>query len=369
MSQFIRHVITGFGLVCLHLPSYAQQKPAYVPPRQYHSYQTDIPIKIDGIADENAWSKAAWSDDFKDIEGDKQPVPAMRTRMKMLWDSQHLYILAELEDPHIWATLHQHDTIIFHDNDFEVFIDPDGDGERYFEIEINANNAVMDLFMSKAYRVGGDALMTWDTKGIKTAVHIDGTLNNSQDKDNKWTVEMAIPFSALAFFSQGHPPKDGTRWRINFSRVEWDTDIINGQYVKRKNPNTGKPLPEHNWVWSPQGIIDMHAPEKWGYLSFIAQPVGSPQVDIPLPPIEAAKEYLWDVFAKQRQYHRKNGRYAASLRALGISVTTITVQGATYTLQMEAITDQFTATLLNKNSKERCSINQEGKISQIPSNE
>jgi hypothetical protein len=369
MSQLIRHVITGLGMVCLYLPSYAQQKPAFVPPRQYHSYQTEAPLKIDGIADENAWSKAVWSDDFTDIEGDKQPTPAMRTRLKMLWDNQYLYIFAELEEPHIWATLHQHDTIIFQDNDFEVFIDPDGDGERYFEIEINPHNTVMDLFMPKAYRAGGDALLTWDTRGIRTAVQIDGTLNNPQDKDKKWTVEMAIPFSAFVLFNQGLTPKDGIRWRINFSRVEWDTDIVNGQYIKRKDPKTGRSLPEHNWVWSPQGIINMHAPEKWGYLSFVAKPAGSTPVTLPLPAIEAAKEYLWDVYARQQQYRNKNRRYASTLDALGISATTVTEQGATYTLQMEGITDQFTATLVNKNTKERCSINQEGKISQKSSNE
>jgi hypothetical protein len=364
MSQLTRHVITGLGALCLYLPSYAQLKPAYVPPRQYHCYQTETPVTIDGIPDESAWQKTSWSDDFTDIEGDKQPAPTMRTRIKMLWDKEYLYILAELEEPHIWATLLQHDAIIFQDNDFEVFVDPDGDTEKYFEIEINAHNTVMDLFMPKAYREGGDALMTWDTKGIKTAVKIDGTLNNPADKDKKWTVEMAIPFTAFSFFSQQPVPKDGASWRINFSRVEWDTDIINGQYVKRTDKKTGKPLPEHNWVWSPQGIINMHAPEKWGYLLFIDKPAGSPSTTWTLPPIEAAKEYLWMVYHKQRQYHKKNGRYASTLTALGISDTTIKEQGAIYTLQMEGISEQFTATIRNKNSNERCSINQEGKISQ-----
>jgi len=369
MSQFIRHVITGLGLVCLYQSSYAQQKPAYVPPRQYYSDKITTPIKIDGVADDIGWSNATWSDDFTDIEGDKQPTPALRTRMKMVWDTKNLYIFAELEEPHIWATLHQHDTIIFQDNDFEVFVDPDGDGEKYFEIEINAHNTIMDLFMSKAYRVGGDALMTWDTKGLKTAVKIDGTLNNPKDKDKKWTVEMAIPFTAFAFFNQGLTPKIGDNWRINFSRVEWDTDIVNGLYVKRKNPATGKPNPEHNWVWSPQGIINMHAPEKWGYLTFTERPAGVVRRTSALPPIEAAKEYLWDVYARQLQYRRKNGKYAASLNALGITDTTVKEQDITYTLQLEGITDQFTATLINQQSKERCSINQEGKISQNSSNE
>jgi hypothetical protein len=365
MSQLIRHVFTALGVASLSLSANAQIKPAYIAPRQYHCYQTPTPIKIDGKFDEKAWQQASWSDDFTDIEGDKQPRPAMRTRLKMLWDNNYLYIAAELEDQNIWATLHQHDTIIFQDNDFEVFIDPNGDTHQYFEIEINPHNTVMDLFMPKPYREGGDALMNWDAKGMRTAVSIDGTLNKPGDKDKKWMVEMAIPFKAVGFFNQGSAaPKENSFWRINFSRVEWDTDITNGQYVKRKDKTTGRSLPEHNWVWSPQGIIDMHAPEKWGYLYFVKQPSGSAAVALPLPAMEHAKEYLWQIYRKQRDYKKEHGRYAPTMAALGLSDTTIKENGLTYSLQMEAISDQYTATIRTENSTESCSINQEGKISQ-----
>jgi hypothetical protein len=365
MSQLIRHVFTALGVVCMSIQANAQQKPAYTAPRQYHSYQTLTPIIIDGKPDEKAWQQAAWSDDFTDIEGDKQPVPPMRTRLKMLWDKQYLYIMAELEDENIWATLHQHDTIIFQDNDFEIFVDPDGDTHQYFELEINPHNTVMDLFMARPYREGGDALMNWDAQGMRTAVHIDGTLNKPGDKDKKWTVEMAIPFSAFGFYNQRvSGPKDSSSWRINFSRVEWDTDIVNGQYIKRRDKVTGKSLPEHNWVWSPQGIINMHAPEKWGYLFFVKQPVGSPEISLPLPAMEEAKEYLWQIYHKQHDYIRTHNRYAPTLAALGVNEETFKVNGLTYSLKMEGISDQFTATIHAENTTESCSINQEGKISQ-----
>ncbi|SFD31634.1 Carbohydrate family 9 binding domain-like [Chitinophaga sp. CF118] len=364
MSQLIRHVLTALGVVCLSQAN-AQLKPAYIAPRQYHCYQTLTPIKLDGKPDEKAWQQTAWSDDFTDIEGDKQPEPPMRTRLKMLWDSRYLYIFAELEDENIWATLHQHDTIIFQDNDFEIFVDPDGDTHEYFEIEINPHNTIMDLFMPRPYRIGGDALMNWDTKGMLTAVHIDGTLNKPGDKDKKWTVEMAIPFSAFGFYNQRTAgPKDSSSWRINFSRVEWDADIVNGQYVKRRNKATGKPLPEHNWVWSPQGIINMHAPEKWGYLFFVKQPAGSPDIALPLPAMEQAKEYLWQIYYKQHEYIREHGRYASTLAALGLPDETVKENGLTYSLQLESISNQFTATIRAENGNESCSINQEGKISQ-----
>ena len=50
--------------------------------------------------------------------------------------------------------------------------------------------------------------------------------------------------------------------KINFSRVEWQITIRDGAY--EKIPKTA----EDNWVWSPQGVIDMHQPEMWAYLEF-----------------------------------------------------------------------------------------------------
>eukprot|EP00971_Amphidinium_carterae_P217190 4311702-Amphidinium_carterae.1 len=37
---------------------------------------------------------------------------------------------ASSEELEMWATLHDDNTIIFHDNDFEIFVDPAG--SRYF---------------------------------------------------------------------------------------------------------------------------------------------------------------------------------------------------------------------------------------------
>ncbi len=168
-----------------------------------------------------------------------------------------------LEEPQVWATLTQHDSVVFHDNDFEVFIDPDGDNHEYYEIEINALNTEWDLFLKKPYRDGGPAVNEWEIPGLKTAVHVSGTLNDPTDSDKFWSVELAIPWKSLAEHAHRHvPPRDGDQWRINFSRVEWRHEIVDGKY--RKIPD----LPEDNWVWSPQGKVDMHRPEHWGYIQF-----------------------------------------------------------------------------------------------------
>lgn len=231
--------------------------------RSYRCFRRSGPIAIDGKLDDAAWREIPWTSDFVDIEGSKRPLPRFRTRAKMTWDEAHLYIAAELEEPHVWGTLTMHDAVIFHDNDFELFLDPDGDRNQYGEFEMNALNTGWDLFLPKPYRDGGQADNSWEIEGLQTAVFVDGTLNDSSDKDQGWTLEIAIPFAALPRVTgSALPPQNQDRWRINFSRVEWTTDVVDGKYKKVEGKR------EDNWVWSPQGLIDMHLPEKWGVLEF-----------------------------------------------------------------------------------------------------
>jgi hypothetical protein len=301
--------------------------------RHYVCYYTARQPVIDGSGDDPAWQQARWTEDFKDIEGDIRPKPSLRTRAKMLWDSTYLYIYAELEETDLWATLHHHDTIIYEDNDFEVFINPDNSTHRYFELEINALGTVMDLFMNKPYRNGGKALLSWDTQGLLSAVKTVGTLNHPGDIDQGWSVEMAIPLGSLSFWGD-RPVGDGDQWRINFSRVEWDRDVRDGQYLVRTNAATGRRLPEHNWVWSPQGIIDMHAPEKWAYLQFSTHGGGTDTVGFVVPADAEVRGKLWMVYDAQQKYLRQHGHYAGSPAELGIK------DG----IKMQATDMQFTAT-------------------------
>jgi len=233
-------------------------------PREYTCHRTAGEIVIDGKPDEPSWRSAPATEAFIDIEGGDRPKPRFSTRARMLWDDRYFYVTAEMEEPHVWATLTKRDSVIFHDNDFEIFIDPDGDRQDYYELEINALNTVWDLLLPKTYKDGGKARNEWDIEGLRTAVHIDGTLNDAGDLDRGWSVELAIPWKALAEYAhKPAPPRDGDRWRINFSRVEWRHEIVDGAY--RKIPGTK----EDNWVWSPQGAIDMHRPEMWGIVKFV----------------------------------------------------------------------------------------------------
>jgi hypothetical protein len=236
--------------------------------RRYVCHYITKPPVIDGKGDDAVWQHAAWTDDFVDILGDSLPKPPLRTRMKLLWDSTMLYMYAELEEPNVWGSMTQHDAVIYHDNDFEAFIDPDGDGMNYFELEINPLGTEMDLFLPKPYRLGGKPLLSWDAQGLRSAVHVTGTINHPGDIDKQWSVEMALPLKSVLFWGD-KAVKEGDVWRINFSRVEWDLDVKDGKYAPQLDAS-GKRKPEHNWVWSPQGAINMHIPEKWGWLELAA---------------------------------------------------------------------------------------------------
>ena len=222
------------------------------------------PEELDGRLDKPFWEAAAWSDLFVDIEGDLKPKPPLKTRMKMLWDDEALYIGVEMEEPHLWATLTERDSVIFHDNDIEVFLNPSNDRLNYYEFEMNALNTVWDLCLPKPYRDGGQADNSWEIAGLRTAVHLDGTLNDPSDTDRGWSVEIVMPWAAFDRHpGGGKPPAPGDAWKANLSRVEWDLEVEDGVYRKIKG------RPEHNWVWSPMGLIDMHLPERWGIVRFV----------------------------------------------------------------------------------------------------
>jgi hypothetical protein len=331
-------------------------------PEHYLCLRTAEPLRIDGKLDEPAWQAAAWTRDFADIEGAERPRPRFRTRAKMLWDDDYFYIAAELEEPHIWATLTERDSIIFNDNDFEVFIDPDGDTFHYYEMEMNAFNTVWDLFLDKPYRDGGKPLFFWDIRGMKTGVFIEGTINQPGDRDEGWTVEIAMPFAVLKECAPGgEPPGPGDQWRVNFSRVEWRVEVKDGGYAKVVNPETGNPFPEDNWVWSPQGLVNMHYPEKWGFVQFSSRAAGEGGAEpFVMRPEERAKWALRRVYYRQKAYFEEHGAYTDSPAALGLQE--IRVEGFQWPPSIRHTFSLFEAVLERADGREQWHIAQDGRV-------
>lgn len=188
-----------------------------------------------------------------------------------------------MEEPQIWANISHtchckdddHDQVIFHDNDFEIFIDTDGSNHNYKEFEINAANQTWDLLLNKPYGDGGfeNSSRVFGSLGFDmqpplvcgTSIQPAEALNNPTVVGHQWNVEVALPLYKLyeGSLSGRVTPQNGDFWRINFSRVEWRVLVQGGQYVK----DPAYPH-EDNWVWSKQEEIAMHLPERWGILQF-----------------------------------------------------------------------------------------------------
>ncbi len=250
---------------------------------RYTALRTAGPIRVDGKLDEPSWRSAAVSPRFVDILTGGPVIHD--TRAAVLWDDQYLYVSFRVEEPSIRAKFTNHNDLIWQDNDVELFI---AGQDAYYEFEINAFNTSYEVFfawtnefiksgLGKHPEFAGAKLVPFNGvgftnhprggrignfehtfPGIKTAVHIDGTVNDDTDRDRGWTVEVALPWKNMKWLAtdgRALPPKEGDVWRMDFSRF-----------------NTYKEAPpakdSGGWVWSRHGIWDSHIPECFVFVTF-----------------------------------------------------------------------------------------------------
>lgn len=262
----------------------------------YTCYRTREPLAVTGRLTEAAWQAAPKSPRFVDMV---TGAPALfDTRAAGLWDDKNLYIGFWIQEPYVAATLTERDSLIFLENDVEVFIDG---GDCYYELEINALNTLYEVFFiwKDAYRRGGKfdtaefdllarkalsfagnddrsaehfwwgthprgarwAFLDWDFPGLRTAVQIDGKLNDRSVVDEGWRVEIALPWSGMRWLANGRalPPRAGDVWSIFFGRFE------------KLEVGGIKPQPQPAWSWNKHGVLDTHIPECFTRVHFSDQ--------------------------------------------------------------------------------------------------
>ena len=191
-------------------------------------------------------------------------------------------------------------------------------------------------------------MIGWDAAGFKSAVSIVGTLNDPTDTDKNWNVEIAIPFASLKMGLKNPVPSDGRQWKINFSRVEWQSVIVDGKYQKKKDEKTGRDLSENNWVWNPTGEINMHVPERWGLAQFSTKTVSSEKVAFQLSDQEALRKIVWMVYYKQQDFKKTHGHFSLSLSDLKVPAVMNVSSGKTARIKLSAATNRFTVLLTTK---------------------
>jgi len=218
-------------------------------------------MTVDGSLNEKSWQKAEPMDlSLRDGSGK----PLRKTVAKVIWDDEALYISFVCQDPEIWATLTERDDPLWTEEVVEVFLDPNGNGDPYFEIEVNPLNVVVDLrFVHSLKELRGRRALQWNCQSLQTAVRVKGKVNSWQTAshpDNQWTVEMAIPFRALDELPHS-PPREGDCWRANFYRIERPSSLADED--------------DEYSCWAPIIISrSYHTLERFGSLTFSAQKVG-----------------------------------------------------------------------------------------------
>eukprot|EP00995_Heteronema_vittatum_P007481 NODE_262_length_1564_cov_4.591419_g187_i0.p1 GENE.NODE_262_length_1564_cov_4.591419_g187_i0~~NODE_262_length_1564_cov_4.591419_g187_i0.p1 ORF type:complete len:446 (-),score=116.13 NODE_262_length_1564_cov_4.591419_g187_i0:118-1455(-) len=287
-------------------------------PKQYVAYRVTEPPTLDGRLDDPAWTEVAWTTDFLDISGPTFPTPRYRTAAKIRWDDEYLYVAAWLEEPDVWANLTARNSVVFHDNDFEIFLSTDGTHHYYKEFEVNALNTVWNLMLNRPYLNGGgeNSSRVFGAQGYdidcRTAVHIDGSLNDLETTDRGWSVEVALPLDRLNLNNLATlPPRHGQYWRIDFSRVEWR---VRPCPACRPAPYEKLPGREDNWVYAATGHINMHMPEYWAYLQFSTAQVNTSEA-VP-DPDWTVRHLAMQLYEAQLAYRHKHSKYTANLSAL-----------------------------------------------------
>lgn len=259
----------------------------------YTAKKIPFSIVVDGNCKKEVWRKAQWSPRFVDMVTGH---PGMYdTQAALLWNDTYLYIAFKVEEPFLEAKLTERDSIIFLENDLEVFIDG---RDCYYELEVNAANTVYEVFFiwkdaytrgskfdipefdvhqPQAYTFGGDydrvgasfwkgthprgirwAFTNFDMPGLQTAVQLEGTLNDNSDIDKGWTMEIAIPWTSLSLLADGRsiPPTNGDIWNLFLGRFQ---KLMAGG--KEVQPHPAMSMNAH-------GVYDTHLPEKWTKVSF-----------------------------------------------------------------------------------------------------
>lgn len=197
-------------------------------------------ITIDGRLDEPDWARAARTGFYLNATDGAAARP--RTKARMLHDGEKLYVAFECEDDHIHTTLTKRDDHLWTQDAVEIFIDPEGRGRDYYELQVSPTGTIFDTLVHR-HPSRDDA---WDAGATAAAVR-SGTLNDDSDVDREWSAELAIPLASL--HAGGARP--GDRWRLNLFRLD---DRLGGRRAFLG--------------WSPPLANTTHVPDRFGWIVF-----------------------------------------------------------------------------------------------------
>jgi hypothetical protein len=137
-----------------------------------------------------------------------------RTAFRALWDQDGLYLRFDVTDPAPWNTMKKRDDAIWNEEVVEIFLDLDGSGTHYAEVELSPANVVCDVRMIRGM----------PSKEMDLSFDIDGLESRVIPNATGWTGLLYLPWSGFRSLPSAAgislPPRAGDRWRFNVYRVE-----------------------------------------------------------------------------------------------------------------------------------------------------
>ena len=238
----------------------------------YTVERTQGAITVDGVLDETDWAMAKSVGDFVFSWWDESKGPKAQTIAKVLWDEENLYLGFFCHDPYVYAEFTERDEHTFRDDCVELFAAPDPkEVWQYYGFEINARGVVLDYYRHPGGSKG-KLDFSWNAEEMQIVSSVMGTLNDDSDRDQFWTVEVAIPFSDFRMYAGKDRPEDGDVWRANLNRCGGKTQQ---QYSQWSSSGTERP--------------NFHVPERFGELRFSKRSVRERTWSPPEYTIERAK--------------------------------------------------------------------------------
>lgn len=203
-----------FCCLCLSVSAQDGLRPVGELPRM-EVHRAAGPILVDGQLDEEAWKRAEVVEFV--FPWEKQTGAKQKTRARLLWDDENLYVAYECEDSDVRADYIFRDDPTYKDDAVEIFLNPNPkQSAAYIGLEMNARGTLYDYLML----VGQGLLAGLQLDGVKLKTRVNGTLNGSGDTDRGWVLELAIPFRSFEGLAKAKPPAKGEEWRLNLNR--WD---------------------------------------------------------------------------------------------------------------------------------------------------
>lgn len=251
----IKKLTLTLTCIAVSFITYAQTKKLVIGEQPlYKVAKTAEAMNVDGKMDEAAWKNATEVSFDYFYRSDNKPMNKQKTTFRMMWDNANMYLFYTAQDSSLTFRETQPDARPYLDDCAEFFVLPVPDSlNMHFGFEVNITKAVYDYIMFWQY-VNKQSIFVkqYNADNYKIAITTDGTINNDKDVDKGWTMELAIPFSALGNFQR---PRAGVKWA--FQAVRQDRNLVDDRFR-----STATLFPIYD------ARLDVHQPNRFGLMEF-----------------------------------------------------------------------------------------------------